>query len=66
MCWIFGLESASGGPPGDVTAIIEELEGMARKGGYTAIYADTSNPKLARISKRYGYHAKSVVLEKEL
>lgn len=65
-CWIFGLEAAPDGPPSDVTAVIEELEGIARKGGYTAIYADTENPQLARISKRYGYRAKSVVLEKEL
>ena len=65
-CWIFGLEAGPEGPPSDVTAVIEQLEGMARACGYTKIFADTSNPKLARISKRYGYRAASVVLEKQL
>ena len=65
-CWLFGLSADLDGPYSDVIAVIEEAEGVARKGGYKEIYADTSIGKMARVSERYGYRVKSVILEKKL
>lgn len=65
VAWIYGLQSNRNDWPA-VLKVIEMLEAKARELGYPSVFSETENPAIAKVSKRYGYEKRAIVLEKKL
>lgn len=65
VAWIYGLQSNRNDGPA-VLKVIEMLEAKARELGYPSVFSETENPSVAKVSERYGYVKRAIVLEKKL